>query len=77
MMELSVPQMDVRIAVLQDEQTAGVLVQERHVLRTYRQSSEGSVLVNEEVFDGTIVYGLIRVDSQWKVERIRESSTEP
>jgi hypothetical protein len=73
--ELAVPQMDVRIAVLQDERTAGVLVQEQHVLRTYRLTSDGNVLVDEQVFHGTMVYGLIRVDSQWKVERIRPVST--
>jgi len=72
--ELSIPQMDMRIAVLQDERTAEVLVQEQHVLRTYRLTSDGNVLIEEEVFDGTRVYSLIRVDSQWKVERIRPVS---
>jgi len=72
--ELAVPQMDVRIAVLQDERTAGVLVQEQRILRTYRPTSDGNVLVEEEVFNGTVVYGLIYADSQWKVERIRPVS---
>lgn len=74
--ELSIPQMDVRIAVLQDEHTAGVLVQERRILRTYRSTSDGNVLVDEEVFNGTMVYGLIYLDSQWKVERMRSTSAD-
>lgn len=73
--ELSVPQMDVRIAILQDERTAGVLVQERRRLKRYRLTSDGSVPVDEEVFDGMMVYGLTYTDSQWKVTRIRQTDS--
>ena len=73
--ELSVPQMDVRIAILQDERTAGVLVQERRRLKRYRLTSDGSVPVDEQVFDGTMVYGLSYTDSQWKVARIRQTNS--
>jgi hypothetical protein len=47
------------------------MVQERYILRTYRAAVEGDRLIDEEVFDGIVVYGLIYADRRWKVERIR------
>ena len=74
--ELIVQQMDVQTAVLQDDQTAGVLVQEKRTLRTYQPSVDGDRLIEEEVFEGRIVYGLTHLDSHWKVERIRSMSSD-
>lgn len=70
--ELVVRQLDVQQAVVRDGgQTAGVLVLENHILRTYQPAADGDRLVDEEGFDGQIVYGLIYLDGRWKVERIR------
>lgn len=77
--ELVVRQLDVQQAVLREGgQTAGALVLENHVLRTYQPAADGDRLINEEGFDGQIVYGLIYLDGRWKVERIRQlSSSQP
>ena len=68
--ELTVQQMDVQQAVVWEGQTAGLLVQEKYTLRTYQLATDRDRLVDEEAFEGTIVYGLIYLDSRWKVERI-------
>lgn len=69
--ELTVQQLDVQQVVLRDGQMAGALVHEQYTLRTYQPAADGDRLVDEEVFDGTIVYGLIYLDARWKVERVR------
>ncbi|MBM4026034.1 MAG: hypothetical protein FJ280_11610 [Planctomycetes bacterium] len=69
--ELSVQQLDIQQVVLRDHRTAGALVQERYSLRTYRAAVDGDRLIDEEVFEGVVVYGLIYADWRWKVERIR------
>ena len=69
--ELIVGGLDVRQVVLRTDDTAGVLISEKCVVRTYRRTAEGDRLVNEETYDGDAVYGLIKLDARWKVERIR------
>jgi hypothetical protein len=72
--ELTVQQMDVQTAILQNDQLAGVLLREKHTLRTYRPSPDGSLLIEEDMFEGPIVYGLTYIGSQWKVERVQPVS---
>jgi hypothetical protein len=69
--ELGIQRLEVQQVVLRDPQIAGAMVQERYILRTYRAAVEGDRLIDEEVFDGIVVYGLIYADRRWKVERIR------
>jgi hypothetical protein len=69
--ELIVQQQDVQPEVLQDGEIVGVLAQEKHTVRTYQLTPDGDRLVDEKVFDGKIVYGLIHRGSRWKVDRVR------
>lgn len=69
--ELTVQQFDVQQAVMWDDQTAGVLVQEKHALRTYWRAADGGQWVDEQTYDGSVVYRLIYLYSGWKVECIR------
>lgn len=73
--ELTVQQLDVQLALLWGDQTAGVKVQEEYTLRTYQPAADGDRLVDEEAFEGSIVYGLIYLESRWKVERIRPAES--
>lgn len=69
--ELTVQRLEVQQALLYEGQSAGVLVSETYTLRTYEPAEGGDRLVNEETYDGNIVYVLIYLESRWKVERIR------
>lgn len=70
--ELIVERMDVQQVVVWEDERAGALVREKYTLRTYQPTAHGDRLVDEAIFEGDIVYGLIHQDSRWKVATVRE-----
>jgi len=70
--ELIVEYMDVQQVVVWEGRRAGALAREKYTLCTYRLAADGDRLVDETMFEGDIVYGLIYRDSRWKVTIVRE-----
>jgi hypothetical protein len=71
--ELIVEYLDVQQVVVWEGRRAGALAREKYTLRTYRLAADRDRLVDETMFEGDIVYGLIYRDSRWKVTIVREA----
>lgn len=62
---------DVQIAQVLPGDAIGVRVNERHSLQTFAQDPAGDRLLAQETNEYEVVYGFIRDNQRWKVDRVR------
>lgn len=73
---LIVSRLKVQYAVPLAADCVGVLVDEDFRLQTLKVTAGGYQVIDEQIFSGQRVYGLVKVNARWKVDKVRQIESE-